>query len=664
MTVREEVVSGGPGAGAATGQPWWVGHHEPQHGSCGRFGRCLRRRRRSRARRDPRRAAVRVLLLAAALLFPEVGNEAYRTLFPQPPDPRATAIVPADRAGAHAGSTVALDGSVMLVGVPEDGPGSVRAFREVGLSWLPDGTLRPHGGAPGDRFGAALAISRDTAAVGAPRGAPPVQPGEPVDAAGPTIASGTVWVFDRSHGGWELGAVLPSPTGMPGDRFGEAVALDADLLAVAAPGAYDGDAIPGSVHLYERRGGDWQHLAEVRDPGIGEDTPGTRRFGHAVDVDGGRVAVGAPRLVALARPGPPSADREPADRQAAGVHVFRRSDDGWQLEQSLLSDSGGGNAPDEFGRALSMDGRVLAVGAPADDRAAVDAGAVHIFRQRRASVAGVDRSIDPAPDNGTGPPPTSAWEHTGVLVADDAHGGFRFGQSVAVAGDVLLVGAPLAGAGDIATGRVYAFVQTKERRLVRDDSSRPASAVADDAVGTPGRAAATGSRWLLVRKLDVGHTAGAQRFGESVALQGWTFAAGAPTAGKSGSGAVYVQRTRGIDAEIVVGRTSEDHLVRLRRRYADVGVLSRPGFPPHEAIDRSTIRLGSRGHASVEPVTCASRGRDLNHDGITDLYCFFSVRALRLDRLHGSPTGLVLKARTRAGLPVTARVVADLVGSR
>jgi len=74
---------------------------------------------------------------------------------------------------------------------------------------------------------------------------------------------------------------------------------------------------------------------------------------------------------------------------------------------------------DEFGAAVAGSPDVLAIGAPGDDREGSQAGAVHIFR-----------------------PGDGAWSEESVVTGDDARTGDRFGTSVALAGDLLAVGAP------------------------------------------------------------------------------------------------------------------------------------------------------------------------------------------------------------------------------
>jgi hypothetical protein len=74
-----------------------------------------------------------------------------------------------------------------------------------------------------------------------------------------------------------------------------------------------------------------------------------------------------------------------------------------------------------FGRAVSVHGRTVLVGAPEDDRAVLDAGAVYVFERHPGSA--------------------SAWNEITPLVASDASAHDRFGSGVAVHTDTAVVGA-------------------------------------------------------------------------------------------------------------------------------------------------------------------------------------------------------------------------------
>jgi hypothetical protein len=93
--------------------------------------------------------------------------------------------------------------------------------------------------ASGDSFGASVAISGKTAAVGA----------QWKDG-----AAGAAYVFARDAQGWSVQQEIRSDDIRRESYFGHAVALDGDTLLVGAQGAAAG---AGSAYLFERRNATW-----------------------------------------------------------------------------------------------------------------------------------------------------------------------------------------------------------------------------------------------------------------------------------------------------------------------------------------------------------------------------------------------------------------------
>ena len=125
------------------------------------------------------------------------------------------------------------------------------------------------------------------------------------------------------------------------EGFGHAVALEGDRLYVGAP-SHDspGIANTGAVYVFALTSGVWSEAERLvpRVPRLNE------QFGEALDVEGGRLAVGAPLAF--------------SNRQS--VYVFERSSDGW-LETRLTPASA---ITARFGVTLDLRGDVLLVGDP------------------------------------------------------------------------------------------------------------------------------------------------------------------------------------------------------------------------------------------------------------------------------------------------------------
>jgi hypothetical protein len=118
---------------------------------------------------------------------------------------------------------------------------------------------------------------------------------------------------------------------------------------------------------------------------------------------------------------------------SGAVHVFDRtgriSNTPWERVAYLKASNTG--AEDDFGTSVALWGDLLAVGAPEEDSAAsgvngnqgsdgsADSGAVYVFRRTGAS-----------------------WEQEAYLKASNTGAGDRFGHSLALWGDILVIGAP------------------------------------------------------------------------------------------------------------------------------------------------------------------------------------------------------------------------------
>jgi hypothetical protein len=173
------------------------------------------------------------------------------------------------------------------------------------------------------------------------------------------------------------------------------------------------------------------------------------------DTFGWRVAVGeymGTRIMAVSAPAEDSMasgvrDRgEPDDNctDSGAVYMFRRQGSGWTQEAYLKpSDTGCG---DEFGIGLALDGDTLVVGAfgEEENEEQVDSGAAYVFRRE-----------------------SGGWVQKAKLKPSSIEAGQEFGWSVAVAGDLIAVGARRE---NNDSGAVYVFHRdnedwTEDRRI-------------------------------------------------------------------------------------------------------------------------------------------------------------------------------------------------------
>lgn len=351
-----------------------------------------------------------------------------------------------DRFGDEA---VAVTADRLAIGAPGrpvtgHGTGAVFVYRRTELGWQPDGVLSagPGGGA-GDEFGCAVAVSIDTIAVAAC--------GEDSSTSGVGAArnelgldSGAVHVFVRQQTGWVQQAfVKPANTG-GGDRFGHALALYGDTLVIGAPNEDGGSAgvdgqpnedLPnaGAAYVLRRIGSTWAQFAYLKS---GQPAAGGR-FGQAVAIEGGTIAVGAPG--------------EAGTRGAA--YVFAATATSWAAPVQVREPTSPLDA--RFGYQVALSADRLAVAAPGGS-AVVAGGEVLIFQRSGA-----------------------AWPFVARVTAPSPAAGDELGAGLALVRDVLIVAA-FRDASGAATGVAHVFGLSGATWVHRQLLAAPMPGTGDD----------------------------------------------------------------------------------------------------------------------------------------------------------------------------------------
>jgi hypothetical protein len=202
--------------------------------------------------------------------------------------------------------------------------------------------------------------------------------------------------------------LVPSDPG-DDDSFGMAVAVDGDYALVGSPGE-DGDGTNrGAAYLFLQSQGGLDNWGEVKKL-VASDTGDDDIFGISVAISGDYAAVGAAGENGFG-----------TDRGAA--YIFYRNQggaDNWgQVKKITASDAADA---DDFGFAVALDGDTLIVGADGEDGSGTDRGAAYIFYRNQGGA-----------DN---------WGQVAKLADEDPEDANQFGYSVAIDGDVALVGSP------------------------------------------------------------------------------------------------------------------------------------------------------------------------------------------------------------------------------
>lgn len=363
-------------------------------------------------------------------------------------------------ANSRFGGAVALsaDGHTMAVaaaGTASD-TGAVYLYQHAAGGWQHEFTLHAANADPGDRYGAALALSADgqTLAVGAPgeasTGVAPADNNAP--------GAGAVYIYSNNESGWTERAYIKASNADANDGFGSSVAIGTagTLIAVGAPGedsaarGVDGDQADnnaedtGAVYVYRLDAGDWRQAAYVKASNTQAPNEGTsiNQFGTriALNADGTLLAVGAPGESGMSRT--INGDQDNFGRHFSGaVYVFTNSNTTWRQEAYIKASNAGWG--DLFGHALVLnaDGNTLAVGAISEDSGASGVGGLQDNEGARA--AGAVYVFTRA---------DGVWTQQAYVKPTNTAADCGFGNALAMnsGGDMLAVGA--AGEDSSATG--------------------------------------------------------------------------------------------------------------------------------------------------------------------------------------------------------------------
>ena len=360
--------------------------------------------------------------------------------------------------------------------------------------------IAPHGAAS-DYFGISVAISGSTAVVGA---------------YGRNSYTGAVYVFVRHGRTWFRRAELTAADGAAGDGFGISVAISGSTVVVGALWK----ANDGAVYVFVRSGRTWSQQAELAAP----DGDAENAFGWSVAISGSTVVVGN------------------GDNPNSGaVYVFVRSGTNWSQQAQLTAD---GSTDDWFGYSVAISGSTAVVGAVQGSAStpAPGSGVVYAFVR-----------------SGT------TWSQQAELTAADSNVNDAFGWSVAISRSTMVVGAigTNSATGALYVGAAYVFVRAGKTWSQQAELTAPEGAAYDNfgdsvaisgstvVVGAFGRNSFTGAAYVFVRsgktwsqraKLTAADGATNDQLGQSVAISESTTVVGADGR-NSYTGAVYVYRT-------------------------------------------------------------------------------------------------------------------------
>ncbi len=423
-------------------------------------------------------------------------------------------------AGDLFGLSVAVSGDTAVVGAPyEDSnatgvdgsggnnsapdSGAAYVFVRLGGTWSQQAYLKASNTGVNDQFGTSVAVSGDTVVVGAPyedSSATGVS-GNQNDNAG--LDSGAAYVFTRSGGVWSQQAYLKASTtsGVVGNGFvfGYSVAVSGDTVVAGAlqeasnatgvngNQANSSAAFSGAAYVFFRSGGTWSQQAYLK----ASNTQANDYFGVSVAASGETVVVGA-YFEDSSATGVDGDQNDNLAGESGAAYVFVRSSGTWSQQAYLKASNAG--AGDWFGVSVAASGDTVVIGALNEDSNATsvdgdqnnnlagDSGAAYIFVRS-----------------------SGLWSQQAYLKASTTRAGDWFGVSVALSGDAAVVGAQFEGSAPLWAGGAFVFARS-------------------------------GGIWSQQTYLKASNAGANDRFGASVAVSGDSVVIGAFSEGSNATG--------------------------------------------------------------------------------------------------------------------------------
>ena len=300
----------------------------------------------------------------------------------------------------------------------------------------------------------------------------------------------------------------------PFESFGYSVVVSGDTAVVGAQWDNDNGPQSGSAYVFRQQRTSWAETLKL----VPSDGGGGNRFGNAVAVDGDIAMIGA------------FAHLHDPDSGSGSVYVFQHNGSSWIQRQELLASDGA--LGDHFGESVSITGDVAVIGANRVDDNGANSGAAYIFRFDSKS---------------------QIWVEEQKLLASDGAAGDFFGTAVALAGDIVIIGANGDDDKGAVSGSAYVFrydslrrTWVEEQKLLASDGAKfdefgVSVSISGDTVLIGARlngngsayifgydpGAPAGSQWVQEQKLVGSEPGGTDQFGWAVAIDGDTAVIGA-----------------------------------------------------------------------------------------------------------------------------------------
>lgn len=433
--------------------------------------------------------------------------------------------------------TTITQGSGSSVDNSTSSAGAAYVYKIIGGSLQQTAYLKADNPEINDNFGSSVDVDGNLVVIAA-QGEDSSQSAVTANGSGDNAASnaGAVYVFRDNGGTWVQEAYLKPSHMDANDVFGSAVAASADKIVVGSKGessnltvithgptsgSLDNSAASsGAVYTFQFQGGSWVQGAMIKASNAGS----SDGFGSSVDLFGGLLVVGAENEASnqtfVTNGAGASSDNSSTGSGAA--YVYRLGAGGsWQQEAYLKASNAG--ASDKFGYKVAVFEGLVAVsaiqesssqnfvtngGSASGDDSMSTSGAVYVFEESGGS-----------------------WSQQAYLKAAGAGTGDKFGSSLDVTYNTVVVGANLEDSG--AAGIDYGpYAAT-------DDSSTSSGAVYVFSK--------MGGSWQQANYIKAPVNTTGDQFGSDVAIDGDFLVVGAlaDDTGATDAGATYFYNWRG-----------------------------------------------------------------------------------------------------------------------
>lgn len=241
------------------------------------------------------------------------------------------------------GASVAIHGTHAIVGVyqsvtpPVSIPNAAYIFSESNGVWTETAKLTALGGPADDLFGYSVAISENTALVGAWQAT--LDPDKP--------NQGAAYVFRKSGGVWTLAQTLSASNGKAYEQFGISVALSGDVAIVGANYFTLNRDHPnqGAAYVFRDSGDQWLQTQMLVDP----DGAASDFFGTSVAMHERTALIGS------------TSGSMHVMNGIGAAHVFTDTGSTWTAGQRLTLPDG--DQTSFFATSLALSGSTAVVGA-------------------------------------------------------------------------------------------------------------------------------------------------------------------------------------------------------------------------------------------------------------------------------------------------------------